>query len=104
LVYISVDCTLGADDLTMSHLMACTERSIRESVYISIKRPLLWYDTLDALQKQTSPMITLSGATDIALQCKVSPDRVGTDILTDGQLADVGFLPNGLSGRLVCIA
>jgi hypothetical protein len=57
LEYIPVDCTLGADDLTMAQLMACIERSIRESVYISIKRLLSWYNTLDALQKQTSPMI-----------------------------------------------
>jgi hypothetical protein len=29
---------------------------------------------------------------------------VGTDILIDGQRADVGFLPNGLHDRLVCKA
>jgi hypothetical protein len=79
LVYIPVDCTLGADDLTMVHLMTCIERSIRESVYISTKRPLSWYNTLDALQKQT----------DIALQSKVSPDRV-VELL--GFMRDMGVI------------
>jgi GTPase SAR1 family protein len=88
LVYFPVDCTMGANDPTISRLMSQIEKSIRASRYVSIKRPLPWYDALDKLVKQT-PMISLSAATEIVLQCKVSPNKV-TELLEF--LRDMGVI------------
>jgi GTPase SAR1 family protein len=76
LVYFPVDCTLGSADSTMVRLMSLMEQSIRASDYLQIKRPLPWYESLDALQQLSSPTISFLEAKDKAVQCGVSPDRV----------------------------
>jgi GTPase SAR1 family protein len=76
LVFFPVDCTLGAADPTTVLLMLLTEQSIRQSDYVSIKRPLSWYKTLDALQSLPCPMVSLSVATKMAEDCGVSSDQV----------------------------
>jgi GTPase SAR1 family protein len=76
LVYFPVNCTLGVQDPTISRLMSRIEESVRTSSYISIKRPLPWYDAMDTLRKQTSPTISSANVTATALKCSVSPERI----------------------------
>jgi GTPase SAR1 family protein len=68
LVYFPVDNKLGFADTTMVYLMALIEQSIRCSDYISIKRPLQWYSALDAIQELSCPMVSLSAASELAVQ------------------------------------
>jgi GTPase SAR1 family protein len=89
LVYFPVNSKLGKADATFAHLMALIEQSIRRSDYISIKRPLQWYKTLDALQELKSSVVSLSAATDMAVQCGVKPERV-TEFLEF--LRDMGMI------------
>jgi GTPase SAR1 family protein len=80
LVFFPVNSKLGSGDATMVQLRAEMERSIRGGDYMTVKRPLQWFKALDALQELTCPMVTLSAATDVAVQCGVSPDNI-TDLL-----------------------
>jgi GTPase SAR1 family protein len=89
LVYFPVDCTLGSADSTMARLMSSIEQSIRASDYLLIKRPLPWYEALDALQQVPFPTITFTEAKDKAIRCGVSPDRV-IELLSF--LRDMGML------------
>jgi GTPase SAR1 family protein len=89
LVYFPVDSTLGAADPTMAHLMTLVEQSIRRSEYVSIKHPLTWYRALDALQGLGRPMMSLTAATELALENGVKADEVD-DLL--GFLRGMGVL------------
>jgi GTPase SAR1 family protein len=89
LVYFPVDCTMGVADSTVVRLMSLIEQSIRASDYLSIKRPLPWYEALDAYQQVTSHALTFTEAKDMAVQCGVNPDRV-TELLSF--LRDMGML------------
>jgi GTPase SAR1 family protein len=89
LVYFPVDCTLGVADATITQLMSLMERSIYDSEYISIKRPLQWYKALDAFQNLSCPTISLSEAADTALDCGVDSGSV-LELL--GFLRDMGVL------------
>jgi GTPase SAR1 family protein len=80
LVFFPVNSKLRSRDATMVQLKAQIERSIRCSDHVTVKRPLQWFKALDALQELTCPMVTLSAATDVAVQCGVSPSRI-TDLL-----------------------
>jgi GTPase SAR1 family protein len=68
LVYFPVDNKLSFADTTMVYLMALIEQSIRCSDYISIKRPLQWYSALDAIQELSCPTVSLSAASELAVQ------------------------------------
>jgi GTPase SAR1 family protein len=78
LCFFPVNNKLGNDDPTVRKLLQLIEKSIDNSSYVHVERPLSWFQVLDIFKSKNVPYLEYSEVESIIVSCNIPKDRVPT--------------------------
>jgi GTPase SAR1 family protein len=76
LCFFPVNNKLGNQDPTVQKLLQLIDKSIDESSYVHVERPLSWFKVLDIFKSKNVPYLEYSEVVSIVVSCNIPDHRV----------------------------